>query len=116
MVAKLKVGDQFRQTNTRLRNIDDFEAYINNIDENYDSDDSIFNGYIYKLDTPQFNKVNRSLLWKSEGVSFKQAIQELKNNFKIVDNYITEENDNSHFEYIYKPKKIETHLTNFYHI
>ena len=31
----------------------------------------------------------------------------------MVDNYITEENVNSHFEYIYKPKKVESHLTNF---
>ena len=53
------------------------------------------------------------LIWKSEGVSFNQAIQELKNNFKIVDNYITEENVNSHFKYEFIPKKIETHLTNF---
>ena len=53
------------------------------------------------------------LIWKSEGVSFNQAIQELKNDFKIFDNFITEENVKSHFEYIYKPKKIESHLTNF---
>ena len=30
------------------------------------------------------------LIWKVEGVSFNQAIKELKDNFKIVDNYITE--------------------------
>ena len=53
------------------------------------------------------------LIWKSQGVSFNQAFQELKNNFKVVDNYITEENVKSHFEYIYKPKKNESHLTNF---
>ena len=29
------------------------------------------------------------LIWKSEGVSFNQALQELKDNFKIVDNYIS---------------------------
>ena len=51
--------------------------------------------------------------WKSEGLSFNQAIKELKDNFKIVDNFITEENVKSHFEHIYKPKKIESHLTNF---
>ena len=50
---------------------------------------------------------------KSEGVSFKQAIKELKDNFKIVDNYITEENVTSHFKYEFTPKKIESHLTNF---
>ena len=53
------------------------------------------------------------LIWKSEGVSFKDAIKQLKDKFKIVDNYIIEENVNSHFEYIYKPKKIASHLTIF---
>ena len=217
MVGNLKVGHQIRQTHIRFRYIDDFEAYINSIDQDYYSDDSIFNGYIYKTNSPHFNKVNRSqygngcsfdkviieyrgnncfiptkgycfvkcinyltgqdykqqyldfirnekrrsnvmtmarihpfckannidlgyynnnnrvypssvtnrssalylynnhfcLIWKSQGVSFNQAIQELKNNFKIVDNYITKENVNSHFKYEYTPKKVESHLTNF---
>ena len=216
MIGNLKIGDQIRQTHIRFRNMDDFEAYINSIDQDYDSDDSIFNGYIYKLDTLQFKKVNRSqygngcdfkqeiieyrgnncfiptkgycfvkcinfltdrdykqqyldfirnekrrsnimtkariqpfcranninigyldgegiyprsvtnrdsalylynnhfcLIWKSEGVSFNQAIRELKANFKIVDNYITEENVNAYFKYEFMPKKIESHLTNF---
>ena len=216
MVGNLKVVDQIRQTNFRFRNVDDYQAYINAIDQDYESEDAFFNGYIYKMDTPQFNKVNRSqygnccdfkqeifeyrgnncfiptkgyrfvkcnnyitgqdykqqyldfipnekrrenimtkariqpfcrannnnlgfydgdgvfprsvtnrvgalflynnhfcLLWKSEVVSFSQAIKELKDNFKKVDTYINEENVKSHFEYIYKPKKIESHLTNF---
>ena len=216
MVGNSKVGDQVHQTNIRLRNIDDFESYINSIDQDYDSDDSIFNGYFYKLDTPEFNKVNRSqygngcdfkheiieyrrnncfiptkvfcfvkciniltgqdykkqylefirkeksrsnimttariqpfcrdsnfnlryynedrafprsvtnrdsalflfnihfcLIWESEGVSFIRAIKELKDTFKIVDNFITEENVNSHFKYEFIPKKIESHLSNF---
>ena len=216
MVGYLKVGDQNRETHTRFSNIENYEAYINTIDQDYDSEDAIFNCYIYKIDTPQFNLVNRSqygngcdfkheiieyegnncyiptkgycfvkcinflteqdykeqyldfirnvkrrtnimtrariqpfcranninlgywdgervfprsvtkrnttlflynnhfcLIWKSEGVSFNQAIEELKDNFKTVDNYITEENVNSHFEYIYTPEKIESHLTNF---
>ena len=53
------------------------------------------------------------LIWKSQGISFNQAVRELKNNFKMVDNYITEENVNSHFTYEFTPKKIESHLTNF---
>ena len=40
------------------------------------------------------------LIWKSEVVSFIQPIKELKDYFKIVDNFITEENVISHFEYI----------------
>ena len=216
MIGSLKVGDQLRQTPIRFRNIDEYESYINAIDDGYDAEDAIFNGYIYNINTPQFNKVNRSqygngcdfkheiieyrgsncfiptkgycfvkcidfltgedykeqyldsirnekrrsnlmtkatfqpfcrtnnfnlgyydgervfprsvtdrnnalflynnhfcLLWKTEGVSFNQAVQELKDNFKKVDTYITEENVNYRFEYIYKPKKIESHLTSF---
>ena len=33
MVGNLKVGDQIRQTHISFRKIDDFEAYINAIDE-----------------------------------------------------------------------------------
>ena len=54
------------------------------------------------------------LIWKSEGISFNQAVQQLKDNFNIVDDFITEENVKSLFEYIYKPKKIASHLTNFF--
>ena len=216
MDGLLKVGDQIHQTLIGFRNMDDFEAYINKIDQDYESADAIFNGHIYKLNTPQFNKVNRSqygngcsfdkiiieyrgnncftptkgycflkcinfltggdykeqyleffrnekrrtiimtmariqpclkklgidlgyyngdrifprtvmnrdsalylynkhfcLIWKSQNVSFNQAIRELKDNFKIVDNYIKEENVKSHFKHEFIPKKIESHLTNF---
>ena len=201
LVGNLKIGNQIRQTHIRFRKMIDFEIYINSIDQDYDSDDSIFNGYIYKIDTPRFKKVNRSqygnscdfkheiieyrgnncfiptkgycfvkcinfltgqdykqqylefirnekkrsnimtkariqpfcrenninlgywdgervlprsvtnrdnalflfnnhfcLIWRSKGVSFNQAIKELKDNFKLDDNYITEENVNSHFK------------------
>ena len=47
MVRNLKVGDQIQQTNIRFRNMDDFEAYINAIDEGYDAEDAVFNGHIY---------------------------------------------------------------------
>ena len=196
--------------------MDDFEAYINAIDEAYDAEDAIFNGYIHKINTPIFNKINRSqygigcdfkheiieyrgnncflptkgycfvkcnnfltgqdykqqyldfirseqrrskimtksriqpfcranninlgyfdgdgvyprsvtnrnsalffyknhfcLIWKSDGDSFIQAITELKDKFKIVDNFITEKIVNSHFKYEFIPKKSESHLTNF---
>ena len=216
LVGSLKVGDQIRLTHIRFRNMVDLEAYINAIDEGYDAEDANFNGYIYKLYTPQFNKNNRSqygngcdfkhgiieyrsndcyiptkgycfikcniyltgqdfkqqyinfirnekrrsnimtvariqpfcrahnvnlgyykkdrvsprtvtyrdstfslynnhfcLIWKSDGSSFKRAMKELKDNFKIVDNYITEENANSHFKYEIIPKKIDSNLSNF---
>ena len=53
------------------------------------------------------------LIWKSEHVSFNEALKELKDKFKLVDNYITEENVTSHFKYEFIPQKIESHLTNF---
>ena len=53
------------------------------------------------------------LIWKSKDVSFNQAIKDLKDKFKMVKKFITEENVKSHFEYIYKPNKTESHLTNF---
>ena len=60
MVGSSKVDDQIRQTQTRFRNISDYEAYINAIDEGYDAEDAIFNGYSYEINTPQFILVNRS--------------------------------------------------------
>ena len=39
--------------------MDAFEIYINAIDEGYDAVDAIFNGFIYKLNTPELILVNR---------------------------------------------------------
>ena len=52
-------------------------------------------------------------IWKSQRVTFNQAIQELKTNFKIVDNFLTEEIVNSHFKHEFIPKKIESQLIYF---
>ena len=49
-----------------------------------------------------FYNTHFCLIWKSEGVSFNQAVEELKDKFKKVDKYITEENVTFHFEYKYK--------------
>ena len=78
MVGKLKVGDQIRQTNIRFRNIVEFEAYINAIDEGYDAKDAIFNGHIYKINTPQFKKVNQSQY--GNDCDFKHEIIEYRGN------------------------------------
>ena len=34
------------------------KLFINSIDEGYDAEDAIFNGFIYKINTPQINLVN----------------------------------------------------------
>ena len=78
MVGTLIVGHQLRQTHIRFRNMIDFENYINSIDEGYDADDSIFNGYIYKINTPKFNKVKRSDF--GNGCDFEHEIIEYRGN------------------------------------
>ena len=60
MVGELSHADHFHRTHIRFRNINDYESYINAIYQDYENEDAIFNGYIYKIDTPQFNLVNRS--------------------------------------------------------
>ena len=74
MVGSLRIGDQNRQTHIRFWNFADYEAYINAIDQDYESEDSIFNGYFYKTDTPQFNSVNRSQY--GNGCDFKHEFVE----------------------------------------
>ena len=53
------------------------------------------------------------LRWRFQGVSFNRALEEIRSNFKLVDNFVTEENVNSHCEYMFEPKKKESQLTNF---
>ena len=79
----------------------------NNIKLGYVDGRRIFPRSVMDRDNGLFlYKIHFCVLWKSEGVSFIQAIKKLKDNKKIVDNLITEENVNSHFEYIYTPKKL----------
>ena len=44
MIGKLSVGDQIRTTHIRFRNVKDYEAYLNAIDERFDVEDSFFKG------------------------------------------------------------------------
>ena len=53
------------------------------------------------------------LIWKSNGISFNQAIEdELKPKFKVVDNVISDKYVKSSIKYDYKPKKLQSPLTN----
>ena len=216
LIGSMLVGEIEQKTNIRIKNVDDFESYINAIDNSgYDSEDVIFTGWLYKLDTPEFKKVNRSqygrgtdfkqdfveyigdncyiptsgncfincinyftkkeytedfltfirteqrrsnvmtsarvqpfcrnhnivigcydgfrvcprniaqrnialkinnnhfcLIWKANGISFDRAIKELKDNFRVVDNVISEKHVKSYIKYEYKPKKVQSQLTN----
>ena len=46
-------GPVKHKANIRFRNMEDFESYINAIDNVYDSGVANFAGYVYKLNTPQ---------------------------------------------------------------
>ena len=72
--GKMIIGTIEHKTNIRFKNMDDFERYINAIDIDYDSEDVTFTGYLYKLDTPQFNVVKRSAYGK--GTNYMQEIVE----------------------------------------
>ena len=82
MVGTLKVCDQIRQTHIRFRKIAGNETYINAINQDYASEDAIFNGYIYKINTPHFIKVNRSQY--GNGCSFDNKIIEYRGNICFI--------------------------------
>ena len=73
-IGTLITGKNLRNTHIRFESFDAYEIYINSIDDGYDSDGSIFIGYIFKLNTPQFNLVNRSQYGKD--TDFKQNFVE----------------------------------------
>ena len=70
----MDLGPVKLKANIRFRNMDGFECYTNAIDIDYDTGDVTFTGYVFKLNTPQFNKVSRSQYGK--GTDFKQDIVE----------------------------------------
>ena len=75
LIGSMLVGEVEQKTNIKFKNVDDFECYINAIDNSgYDSEDVIFTGWLYKLNTPDFKKVNRSQYGR--GTDFKQDIVE----------------------------------------
>ena len=78
MVGRLKIADQTRESHERFRTIDDFESHINAIDQDCESEEGIFKGYIYKINSPQFNLVNRSQY--GNGCDFKHEIIEYRGN------------------------------------
>ena len=69
------IGEKEQKTNIRFKTFDVFEKYFNGIDKGgYDSEDVIFTGWLYKLNTPEINGVNRSQYGK--GTDFKEDIVE----------------------------------------
>ena len=83
-----------------------------NIDLGYYDGTRVFPRTVTNRDSALFLFSNHfCLVWKSEGVSFNEAITELKDIFKLVHKFITQEKLISQFKYEFKPKKIESHTT-----
>ena len=69
------IGEIEQKTNIRFKNANDFETFVNAIGNGgYDSEVVIFTGWLYKLNTPEFNEVNRSQYGR--GTIFKPEIVE----------------------------------------
>ena len=66
------IGEIEQRKNIRIRNFEDFDPYMIAIDVYYDSEDFIFTGWLYNLNSSQFNKANRSQ--NGKGTDFKQDI------------------------------------------
>ena len=52
------------------------------------------------------------LIWKSIAISFTKAIEGLKTNFKVVDDVISDKHVKSFIKHEYKPRKVQSPLTN----
>ena len=79
LIGSMMIGEIEQKTNIRFQIVDDFGAYINAIDNGgYDSEDLIFKGWLYKLNTPDFKKVNSSQY--ARGTDFKHDIVEYLGN------------------------------------
>ena len=51
------------------------------------------------------------LIWKSNGITFDQAIEEVKLNFGVVDNVISDNHVKSSVKFEYEPIKVQSPLT-----
>ena len=72
--------------------MDDFENFIDSLDNDYNSEDVTFTGFVYKINTPQFNVVKRSVHAKNTG--YMQEIVEHRGQ-----NYYVPKNDHCFLKY-----------------
>ena len=56
--------------------------------------------------------IHFSVIWKSNGISFNEAIEKLKLNFKLVDKFMSVKHVKSFVIYENIPKKVQSPLTN----
>ena len=82
MVGTLVIGNNLRNTHFRFTKTNEYEAHSKSIDQGYDSVDSLFNGFIYILKTPELNRVNRKEY--ENGCDFKHEFVEFHVNYCFI--------------------------------
>ena len=88
-----------RKSNINIGCFDEFRVYPRNITQR-------------DIASKKHNNLS-CLIWKSKNISFNQVIEnELKPNFKVVDNVISDKHVKSCINYEYKPEKVQSQLTN----
>ena len=98
LVGDITINGIKKKTNMRFKKINDFESYIEIIDEKYDGVDVVFEGDAFHLPQPDFKPIKRSNYGKGsnhlfdieEYVGTKCYIPTGKNCFVKCINYITE--------------------------
>ena len=61
MTGCILIVELEQKPNSRFKSVDDCETFNNGLDNSgCDSEDVIFKEWLYNLNTPEFNKVNRS--------------------------------------------------------
>ena len=58
LIGFMLIAELERRTNSKFKTIDDFETYNNAIGVDYNGGDVILTGWLYKLNTLQFNSVS----------------------------------------------------------
>ena len=77
MTVSMLIGEVEQKRTIRFRKIEDLETYITAIDVDYDREDVIFTGWLFKLSTPHLNMVSRSQYGRR--TDFEQKIVEYIN-------------------------------------
>ena len=78
LVGEISISDHFRQTRIRFKEIYWLWALYQKFDQDYESENAIPNGFIFEVNTPQFNLVHRSKF--GNGCDFKHQTCEVSGN------------------------------------
>ena len=70
LVGDITINGIKKKTNMHFKNINDYESYIEKIDEKYDGEDVVFEGDAFQLNQPEFKPIKRSKFGKGSNHLF----------------------------------------------